>query len=75
MNQPEFPPSKAGSLTPARLAECARESMAAEWAAGERVCCPFLDIQLLPESDGAALRLRLTGKEGVKQFLRAEGVV
>ena len=46
-----------------------------EWAAGERVCCPFLDIQLLPESDGAGLRLRLTGKEGVKQFLRAEGVV
>jgi len=46
----------------------------AEWAAGERVCCPFLSIDLNSEREGGPLWLRLTGRDGVKQFLQAEGM-
>ena len=44
----------------------------AEWAAGEHLCCPFFDIDLRLEREGGALWLRLTGREGVKQFIRAD---
>jgi hypothetical protein len=43
-----------------------------EWAAGERLCCPFFDIQLRMEPDRGPLWLRLTGKKGVKEFLRTD---
>lgn len=47
--------------------------LASEWAAGEHACCPFFAIDLHLEPEGGALRLRLTGRDGVKQFLEAEG--
>ena len=47
--------------------------LAADWAAGERVCCPFFDIELRLEREGGPLWLRLSGRDGVKQILEAEG--
>jgi hypothetical protein len=44
-----------------------------EWAIGERACCPFFDIDMHLEREGGALWLRLTGREGVKQFIQADG--
>ena len=45
----------------------------AEWLAGERVCCPFFDIELRSQREGGPLRLALTGREGVKEFIQTEG--
>jgi hypothetical protein len=47
--------------------------LVAEWLSGERVCCPFLDIELRSQREGGPLRLALTGRQGVKEFLQAEG--
>ncbi len=47
--------------------------LVAEWAAGERVCCPFFEIDLRSEPEGGPLWLRLTGRDGVKEFIHAEG--
>lgn len=44
-----------------------------EWVAGERACCPFFDIEMRLEREGGPLWLRLTGREGVKQFIHADG--
>jgi hypothetical protein len=46
--------------------------LVSEWALGEHLCCPFFDIDLRWEREGGAFRLRLTGREGVKQFIRAD---
>ena len=43
-----------------------------EFIALERLCCPFLNITLVAEHECGPLWLKLTGPEGVKQFLRAE---
>jgi hypothetical protein len=43
-----------------------------EWVAGEHLCCPFFDIDVKMDREGGALRLRLTGREGVKQFVKAD---
>jgi hypothetical protein len=43
---------------------------AGEWMLLEFKCCPFLEIALEP--DAGALWLRLTGRAGVKEFLRGE---
>ncbi|MCL4301005.1 MAG: hypothetical protein KJ077_35050 [Anaerolineae bacterium] len=45
---------------------------AAEFITQERLCCPFLDFALEINSEGGPLRLTLTGREGVKQFMLAE---
>ncbi len=46
------------------------------FVAGERLCCPFLRFTLDLPPDHGPLWLRLTGAEGVKDFIRAElGVV
>ncbi len=46
-------------------------ALVAEWAAGERRCCPFLDIELRTEQEGGAFFwLRLTGRTGTKNSLR-----
>lgn len=45
---------------------------AAEWMEGEHACCPFFDIDLRWERERGALRLRLTGRDGVKEFIRAD---
>jgi hypothetical protein len=44
----------------------------AEWAAGERLCCPFFDIDMRLDSEHGAFWLRLTGREGTKQFVQAD---
>jgi len=46
--------------------------MAAEWAAGEHLCCPFFDIDLRQERETGALWMRLSGRPGVKQFIEAD---
>jgi hypothetical protein len=38
----------------------------------ERACCPFFDISIRLEREGGKLWWRLTGREGVKQFIQAE---
>ena len=43
-----------------------------EWAAGERLCCPFFDIEVRLEREGGSVWLRLTGREGTKQFIRSD---
>jgi hypothetical protein len=44
----------------------------AEFMTLERLCCPFLDLTLEIAREGGSIHLKLTGSEGVKQFLRAE---
>jgi hypothetical protein len=46
--------------------------MAAEFITLERLCCPFLTLALEVEREHGPLWLKLTGREGVKPFLRAE---
>lgn len=46
--------------------------LVSEWMAGEHLCCPFFDIDLRLEREGGALWLRLTGREGVKQFIKSD---
>jgi hypothetical protein len=46
--------------------------MAAEWISFERLCCPFFSFQLDIASEGAPIWLRMTGREGVKQFMQVE---
>jgi hypothetical protein len=43
----------------------------------EHACCPFFNISIRIESESNKLFWRLTGRDGVKQFIRAEfgGVV
>ena len=47
--------------------------LVAEWAVGERACCPFFDIDMRLEREGGSLWLRVRGREGVKQFIQADG--
>lgn len=44
-----------------------------EWAIGEHACCPFFDINIRLEREGGPLWLGLSGREGVKQFIEADG--
>lgn len=46
--------------------------MAAEFIALERLCCPFFKFELEAEPDKGPLWLKLTGRQDVKKFLRAE---
>jgi len=48
-------------------------AMVAEWAAAERLCCPFFDIQMRMEREGGPVWLRLTGRKGTKDFIKADG--
>lgn len=43
-----------------------------EFTPFERACCPFFDISIRLEREGGKLWWRLTGRDGVKQFIRAE---
>ena len=38
----------------------------------ERLCCPFLNFVVEVEEDGGPVWLRLTGRDGVKAFIREE---
>jgi hypothetical protein len=53
-------------------ADPASIKLVAEWVAGERVCCPFFDIDLKLEREGGSFWMRLTGREGVKQFIKSD---
>ena len=44
----------------------------ADWVRAEAKCCPFFDFHIDVEKQGTLLCLRLTGEEGIKQFIRAE---
>src|SRR5712692_9172209 len=44
----------------------------AEWVVAESKCCPFFDFHIDLEKEGKLVCLRLTGSEGVKQFMRSE---
>jgi len=50
-------------------ADPATVRQAAEWAAGERLCCPFFDISMEMTHEGGPLWLRVTGRTGSKQFI------
>jgi len=43
-----------------------------EWAFQERLCCPFFDIDLRFDRENGPLWLRLTGRAGTKEFIKAE---
>jgi predicted protein tyrosine phosphatase len=47
--------------------------MVQEWAAQERLCCPFFEIQVRMEKENGPVWLRLTGRPGVKDFIRVDG--
>jgi hypothetical protein len=44
----------------------------AAWTVGERRCCPFFDFTLEWRRENGPVTLRLTGREGVKAFIRSE---
>ena len=44
----------------------------AEFMTLEALCCPFFTLALQAACDGGPLRLRITGPDGVKPFIRAE---
>jgi hypothetical protein len=46
--------------------------LVSEWVKDERLCCPFFEIDLRVEREGGSLWLRLTGRDGVKQFIKAD---
>jgi hypothetical protein len=52
--------------------DAATAQILSEWAVGEHLCCPFFDIDLHFAREGGGLWLRLTGREGVKQFIRSD---
>jgi hypothetical protein len=53
-------------------ADSASIQRVAEWAAGERLCCPFFRFGLRLEPEHGAFWLSLTGRDGVKAFVRAD---
>jgi hypothetical protein len=44
----------------------------ADWVAAEGKCCRFFDFHIDLEAAGTLLCLRLTGEDGIKEFIRAE---
>ena len=44
----------------------------ADWVVAEGKCCPFFDFHIDLEREGSLLCLRLTGDQGIKEFIRAE---
>jgi hypothetical protein len=43
-----------------------------EWVVAESKCCSFFDFHIDLEEQGRLVCLRLTGAEGIKQFIRSE---
>jgi hypothetical protein len=44
----------------------------AEFVTLEKLCCPFLSFAIEVEAENGPVWLRLTGREGVKEFIREE---
>src|SRR2546425_1194190 len=55
-----------------RLGKSISIATAAEWTDLESKCCPFFDFQLERRREHGPLWLKLTGRPGVKQFIREE---
>ena len=56
-----------------RLADSASNiTLASEFIARERLCCPFFSFELVLEKERGPLWLQLRGREGVKAFIEAE---
>ncbi|HEV2666252.1 MAG TPA: hypothetical protein VG324_15140 [Blastocatellia bacterium] len=53
-------------------AEQANILLVSEFIARERLCCPFFRFELIAEQEDGPLWLRLRGREGVKEFIKAE---
>jgi hypothetical protein len=49
--------------------DCAVLLQIAEFISLERLCCPFFHFEIQIEPDAGPVWLRLTGRQGVKQFL------
>lgn len=47
-------------------------TLASDFVALERLCCPFFDFNLGVEREHGSIHLSLTGREGVKPFIIAE---
>jgi hypothetical protein len=47
-------------------------AMLTEWAQQESLCCPFFDINVRLDREGGPLWLRLTGREGTKDFIKVD---
>jgi hypothetical protein len=43
-----------------------------EWVIEERLCCPFLDIDVRFTREGGPLWLRLAGRPGTKEFIKED---
>jgi hypothetical protein len=46
--------------------------MLSEWVVTERVCCPFFDFDLRLAREGGSMALRLSGRPGTKDFIKAD---
>ncbi len=44
----------------------------ADWVESEQRCCPFFDMTIEAEREGGPVWLKITGREGVKEFIREE---
>ena len=44
----------------------------ADFVSLEKLCCPFLRFEIEVEAEYGPVWLRLTGREGVKEFIREE---
>jgi hypothetical protein len=44
----------------------------AEWVEFEEKCCPFFGLGVETAIDEGVIGLRITGAEGIKEFIRAE---
>ncbi len=53
-------------------AEQATALLVSEFIARERLCCPFLRFEMVAEQENGPLWLRLRGRDGVKEFIKAE---
>jgi hypothetical protein len=52
--------------------EPATYKLLSQWMLEERSCCPFFDLSLRLDREGGPMWLRLTGRDGVKEFITAE---
>jgi hypothetical protein len=43
-----------------------------EWVYQETLCCPFFDIAVRLDREGGPLWMRLTGRPGTKEFIKAD---
>jgi hypothetical protein len=53
-------------------ADKATWQLLSEWVIEERLCCPFLDIDLRFSREAGPLWLRLTGRPGTKEFIKED---